>query len=63
MTRINESKELYTIKEVAKACSMSVPTIYKLSKQGWLEIKKIGTCSRIQRSEIERMIIDAPTLH
>lgn len=63
MIAINLSNELYTVKEAAKLCSMSIPTIYKLSKQKKLVIKKIGTCSRIHRSEIERMINDAPTLH
>jgi len=60
---LNKEKQLFTISETAKICSMSVPTIYKLSKLGKLQIVKIGTCSRIRRSEIERMINSSPTLH
>lgn len=51
----NEQLEFLTVDQVCEILQVSRPTVYRLIKDGKIKVIKLGTATRIRRSEIDKL--------
>ncbi len=56
-----DSRELFTVKEVAKTTKKSESWWWKAIKRGDVEVVRLGKSVRITRDELDRVINEAKT--